>query len=60
MAPDEARRIAVSQRRRFNQLVGAFDVPQPAEVMDRRGRSSLPPDCAVDRWFWTSGPGLAC
>lgn len=35
MLPEEARRIADYQRHRFNQLVDAFDRPQPLEVMAR-------------------------
>lgn len=35
MLPEEARRIADHQRHRFNQLVDAFDRPQPLEVMAR-------------------------
>ena len=35
MLPEEARRIADHQRRRFNELVDVFDRPQPLEVMAR-------------------------
>jgi SAM-dependent methyltransferase len=35
MLPEEARRIADHQRRRFNDLVDVFDRPQPPEVMER-------------------------
>jgi ubiquinone/menaquinone biosynthesis C-methylase UbiE len=35
MLPEEARRIADHQRRRFNELVDVFDRPQPVEVMAR-------------------------
>ena len=35
MLPEEARRIADHQRRRFNQLVDVFDRPQALEVMAR-------------------------
>ena len=38
MDPDEARRVAEHQRACFNQAVDAFDVPQPAEVLDRLGK----------------------
>ena len=33
MLPEEAKRIADHQRRRFNELVDVFDQPQPLEVM---------------------------
>jgi SAM-dependent methyltransferase len=35
MAPERALQIAEDQRRRFNELVDVFDVPQPPEVMGR-------------------------
>jgi SAM-dependent methyltransferase len=35
MLPEEAKRIADHQRRRFNELVDVFDQPQPPEVMAR-------------------------
>lgn len=35
MDPEAARRIAAHQRALFNRLVDAFDVPQPAAVLDR-------------------------
>ena len=35
MLQEEARRIAAHQRRRFNQMVDVFDVPQPPDVIDR-------------------------
>jgi ubiquinone/menaquinone biosynthesis C-methylase UbiE len=35
MLPEEARRIADHQRRRFNELVDVFDRPQPLDVMAR-------------------------
>jgi ubiquinone/menaquinone biosynthesis C-methylase UbiE len=35
MLPEEARRIADHQRRRFNELVDVFDRPQPVEVIAR-------------------------
>ncbi len=35
VSPEEANRIAEHQRRRFNELVDVFDVPQPPEVMAR-------------------------
>jgi ubiquinone/menaquinone biosynthesis C-methylase UbiE len=35
MRPEEAKKIADHQRRRFNELVDVFDRPQPLEVMAR-------------------------
>ena len=35
MLPEEAKKIADHQRRRFNELVDVFDRPQPPEVMAR-------------------------
>jgi len=35
MLGEEARRIAARQREQFNLLADVFDVPQPADVMDR-------------------------
>ena len=35
MDPEEARRIAEQQRACFNRAVEAFDVPQPADVLER-------------------------
>ena len=35
MLPEEAKRIADHQRRRFNDLVDVFDRPQPLEIMER-------------------------
>jgi ubiquinone/menaquinone biosynthesis C-methylase UbiE len=35
MLSEESRRVAAHQRRRFNELAEVFDVPQPAEVMNR-------------------------
>jgi SAM-dependent methyltransferase len=35
MLPEEAKKIADHQRRRFNELVEVFDRPQPPEVMAR-------------------------
>src|ERR1035441_7412268 len=35
MLPEEAKKIADHQRRRFNELVDVFDRPQPLEVMAR-------------------------
>ena len=35
MRPEERRQVATHQRRRFNELVDAFDTPQPQEVMGR-------------------------
>ena len=35
MRPEERRQVAAHQRRRFNELVDAFDTPQPQEVMGR-------------------------
>ncbi len=37
MDSEEARRIAEHQRACFNRAVEAFDVPQPADVLDRLG-----------------------
>jgi hypothetical protein len=33
MLPEDKRQVAAHQRRRFNELVDAFDTPQPHEVM---------------------------
>jgi trans-aconitate methyltransferase len=35
MLPEEKRQVAAHQRRHFNELVDAFDTPQPQEVMER-------------------------
>jgi ubiquinone/menaquinone biosynthesis C-methylase UbiE len=35
MHPEDKRQVAAQQRRRFNELVDAFDTPQPKEVMER-------------------------
>ena len=35
MRPEDKRQVAAHQRRRFNELVDAFDTPQPQEVMER-------------------------
>jgi hypothetical protein len=35
MLPEDKRQVAAQQRRRFNELVDAFDTPQPHEVMGR-------------------------
>jgi ubiquinone/menaquinone biosynthesis C-methylase UbiE len=35
MLPEDKRQVAAHQRRRFNELVDAFDTPQPHEVMGR-------------------------
>ena len=35
MLPEDKRQVAAHQRRRFNELVDAFDTPQPREVMGR-------------------------
>jgi len=37
MLPEEAKKIADHQRRRFNELVDVFDRPQPLEVMAHLG-----------------------
>lgn len=35
MLPEDTRQVAAHQRRRFNELVDAFDTPQPQDVMER-------------------------
>ena len=54
MLPEEARRIADHQRRRFNQLVDVFDRPQPPEVMVRLREFVSSAELRSGEVFWTS------